>query len=53
MRVLVMDTVMVRNNEEVQLSPVSHDELTGLNSLAVLRFFADVAIVEAGPYPLS
>lgn len=53
MRVLVTDILMERNGELVSLNPTMHDDLTGLNSLASLRFWADMIIVEAGPYALS
>ena len=52
-RGFILDIHIVRNNNEQQLDPTKHSALTNLNSLASLRFEADVAITDTGPYPLA
>lgn len=52
-RVLVLDTLLVRDGNELPMDPTKHSALTGLNSVASLKFFADVAIVDSGPYTLA
>lgn len=52
-RVIVLDSWLVRNNNEVQLNPVSHAALTKLNSLTSLRFEADVVIADTLIYQLA
>src|SRR3990167_5677385 len=51
--VIVLDTWMIRNGNEQQMSPVDHAALTGLNSLASLRFEADIAIRDSIPYSID
>lgn len=50
---LVIDTYISRNNNIQQLDPTAHDALTGLNDLRSIRFYADVAIRDAGPYTID
>lgn len=52
MRGLILDIFIVRNGEEHPLNPVNDSAYTGLNSLASLKFYADVALIEPGPYVL-
>lgn len=52
-RVLVLDSLIVRDSGEDQLNPTKHSALTGLNGLGSLKFFADLAIVDSGPYTLA
>lgn len=52
-RVLILDTLIIRDGNVASMSPVSHDDLTGLNGYSSLKFAADLAIVDAGPYTLA
>jgi hypothetical protein len=51
--VIVLDTIIVRNGNEQQMSPVTHAALTGLNGNASLRFEADILIRDTMPYTLD
>src|SRR3990167_5660277 len=51
--IIVLNTYLVRNNNEESLSPVDHDELVGLNGLASLRFEADVIIRDTIGYSID
>lgn len=42
--IIVLDTFIVRNGNEQQMSPVDHAALTGLDGLASLRFEADILV---------
>lgn len=51
--VVVLDTFIVRNGQEVQMSPVDHAALTGLDSYSQLSFEADVAIQDTFAHPID
>lgn len=51
--VVIIDLFICRNNREDVLSPVTHAALTGLSSLASIRFEADVAIRNTIPYSID
>ena len=50
---VVLDSWIVRNNNEQQLNPTQHDALTGLHGLASLRFEADIALLDTLIYQLT
>lgn len=50
---LVINTYISRNNRLEALDPTKHAALTGLDDLRSIRFFADVAFRDAGPYTLA
>lgn len=52
-KVIVIDTFMIKNAFEVQMSPVSHAALTGLSSLASIKFEANIAIRDTVPYSVD
>lgn len=51
--VIVLDTFLVRNGNEQQMSPVDHAALINLSTLTSLRFEADVAIRNQIPYSID
>lgn len=52
-RCVVMDTIICRNNNETSMDPTAHSALTKLNSLASLRFEAEVVLVDTIVYQLA
>lgn len=52
-KIIVIDSFIVRNGHEQQLNPVVHSGLTGLNSLASLKFEANIAIRDTIPYSVD
>lgn len=51
--VILMDIFIERNGRMEALDPTKHAALTGLDSLASLRFWADVLIRNAVPYSID
>lgn len=50
----VIDTYIQRNGARIeQMNPTKHAALTGLNSLRSIKFFADIAIIDAIPYSIA
>jgi hypothetical protein len=51
---IVIDTYIQRNGgAAVQMNPVTHAALTGLNNLRSIKFYADIAIIDAIPYSIA
>lgn len=51
--VVVIDTFIERNGDAVQMNPVKHAALTGLNGLRSIRFSADIMFRDSTPYSLD
>lgn len=47
--VIVLNSYLQKNGNLVRLSPVDHAALRGLNNLASLKFFADIAVRDSIP----
>lgn len=51
--IIVLDTFIVRNGNEQQMSPVDHAALIGLDGMASLRFEADILVRNTIPYSID
>lgn len=51
--VMIIDTFIVRNGDEVQMDPTKHAALTGLNALRSISFEADVMWRNTTPYSID
>ncbi len=52
-KVSILDSWIVRDNDEKQLDPTSHSALVGLDGIASLRFEADIYIRDTIPYSID
>lgn len=51
---IVIDSYIQRNGAKIdQLDPTKHAALTGLSSLRSIKFYADIAIIDAIPYSIA
>ena len=53
MDVMVLESFIIRDTNEEQLNPTSHDALVGLDAIGSIQFEADIVIQDSFAYPID